>query len=118
MPETSFEVPVRCDSPEEVAALFGQARDLGLRTSLLVAKPVSAGLGPQEVNAWLEQAQREADERGLSGKDVTPYLLARLGELSGGRTTEVNTRLLAENAQLAAEVALALAAQPLDVRLA
>ena len=67
------------------------------------------------------QAQREADERGLSGKDVTPYLLARLGELSDMRTTEVNVRLLEENAQLAAEVARALKdgalkAKPLEVR--
>ncbi len=124
VPETSFDVPIRCDSPREVAALFKETKDLNLLSSLLVAKPVSEGLEPREVETWLAQAQRplsgmndEADERALSGKDVTPYLLARLGELSGGRTTEVNTRLLAENAQLAAEVALALAAKPLDVRL-
>ena len=118
VPETLLDVPVRCDSPEEVAALFEQTKDLHLLTSLLVTKPVSEGLEPREVDAWLERAQREADERALSGKDVTPYLLKRLGELSGGRTTEVNTRLLVENAQLAAEVALALTAKPLDVRLA
>ena len=117
LPETSFDVPVRCDSPDEVATLFRQTKALNLLTSLLVTKPVSEGLEPQEVSAWLGEAQREADERGLGGKDVTPFLLARLGELSGGRTTEVNTRLLAENAQLAAEIALALAAK-LDVRLA
>ena len=118
VPETTHDVPVRCDSPEEVAALFKRAKDLTLSTSLLVTKPVSEGLEPQEVDTWLTQAQREADERGLSGKDVTPYLLSRLGELSGGRTTEVNVRLLEENARLAAEVALALAAKPLDVCLA
>lgn len=116
VPETSFEVPVRCDAPGEVAALFKRSRDLQLPTSLLVAKPVSEGLEPQEVEAWLSEAQQEAHQRGLSGKDVTPYLLARLGELSGGRTTEVNVRLLEENARLASEVVLALKAKPLDVR--
>ena len=117
VPETSFDVPIRCDSPKEVAALFKRAKDLRLSSSLLVAKPVSEGLEPPEVETWLAQAQREADERELSGKDVTPYLLARLGELSKGRTTEVNVRLLEENARLAAEVALALVAKPLGVRL-
>ena len=118
VPETPFDVPVRCDRPEEVAALFKASKDLNLPASLLVAKPVSEGLEPEEVRFWLGEAQREADERALGGKDVTPYLLARLGDLSGGRTTEVNTRLLAENALLAAEIALALAAKPLGVRLA
>ncbi len=117
VPETSFEVPVRCDNPGEVAALFKRSRDLQLLTSLLVAKPVSEGLEPREVEAWLSEAQSEAHERGLSGKDVTPYLLERLGELSEGRTTEVNVRLLEENARLAAEIALALKAKPLEVRL-
>ena len=121
VPETAFNVPVRCDTPAEVASLFKEVRTLNLSTSLLVAKPVSEGLEAREVEAWLTQAQREADERGLSGKDVTPYLLARLGELSEMRTTEVNVKLLEENAQLAAEVARALkdgalTAKPLEVR--
>jgi len=109
VPETEHSVPARCDTPAEVASLYRAARALGLKSALLVAKPVSRGLSAHEVDAWLRTAQREAEEEGLTGEDLTPFLLARFAALSEGRATEVNLRLLEENARLGAEVALELA---------
>lgn len=106
--ETHHPVPVRCDTPLEVARCYQSQRSLGLPMALLLCKPVSEGLEPQELQAWIGKAQAEA-ERDQSGKDVTPFLLARLAELSDGRSVEVNIRLLKENVQLAASVAQALA---------
>ena len=109
VPETSLPVAARCESPEEVARVFEAGRLLGSPGGPLVCKPVSEGLDAAELSGWLAQAQGEAAAEGLSGKDVTPFLLARLADLSGGRSVEVNRRLLAENAHLGAEIARALA---------
>ena len=107
-PETLHAATARCDAPEEVASVFEKHRALGFDTALLVTNSVLEGLEAAEVSAWLQEASREAEERGVKGKDVTPYLLSRLAELSGGRTVEVNVQLLRENARLAAATALAL----------
>jgi pseudouridylate synthase len=112
VPETDLRVPARCDTPGEVARSFQAARALGLPGALLVAKPVSKGLDHKEVAGWLETALGEAQEQGFRGKDLTPFLLTRFAALSDGRATDVNLRLLQENARLGAEVALELARPP------
>ena len=112
VPETELRVPARCDTPAEIARSFQAARALGLPGALLVAKPVSKGLAREEVSSWLATALREAEEQGFRGKDLTPFLLTRFASLSDGRATEVNLRLLQENARLGAEVALELARRP------
>ena len=108
VPETELRVPARCDTPGEVARTFQAARELGLPGALLVAKPVSQGLDAGEVANWLETALREAKAQSFSGKDLTPFLLARFAALSDGRAMDVNLRLLQENARLGAQVALEL----------
>jgi pseudouridine-5'-phosphate glycosidase len=72
--------------------------------------PVEGGLGFDEVRTWVEAAEREARRQGVFGKALTPFLLRRLSELSGGETDRVNGRLLRANARLGAEIAVALAA--------
>lgn len=109
VPETAHRVPARCDTPFEIAKMFQAARALGLPGALLVAKPVSQGLAADEVERWLGTALTEAREQNFTGKDLTPFLLARFAALSGGRAMDVNLRLLQENARLGAEVALELA---------
>jgi pseudouridine-5'-phosphate glycosidase len=108
--ESELPVPQRCDTPDEVAGLYRAQLELGLASALLVCKPVSSGLAPEELSTWLEQAWRELGP--ARGQGVTPSLLARLAELSQGRTVEVNLQLLKENAVLAAEIARALSAAP------
>lgn len=106
-PTSPFPVPARVETPLEAALVFREARALGLGAVLLV-NPVSQGLPYEEVARLVEEANHQAAREGVFGKALTPYLLRRLSELSGGETDRVNERLLLENARLAAQVALAL----------
>jgi pseudouridine-5'-phosphate glycosidase len=78
---------------------------LGRRSALLLANPPAESL--DDVEPLIEEALTEAKRRKITGQAVTPFVLARLHERSGGRTVEVNARLIADNAALAAEVAVA-----------
>ncbi len=106
-PDSPFPVPARVETPLEAARVFREARALGLGAVLLV-NPVSQGLPYEEVARFVEEANHQAAREGVFGKALTPYLLRRLSELTGGETDRVNERLLRENARLAAQVALAL----------
>lgn len=107
-PHTTHPAPARADSAEELAEIYRMHRQLGLPGGILVSNPVSEGLEPAELEALIARAKRDAAKEGVRGKDTTPFLLARLAHLSDGATVRVNTRLLRENARLAAEVARAL----------
>lgn len=109
VPLTLWPAPGRADSPEEVAAIWNAQQELQLLTGLLVSNPVSSGLTAPTLDAWKQQAEHEATAAGVTGRDTTPFLLARLAELSDGQTVEVNLRLLHENAALAARIATATA---------
>ena len=78
----------------------------------LIAAPVpsSAALERAQVDGWIAQALEEADELGVTGKEVTPFLLRRLAELSEGATSRCNEALLEHNAAVAARIAVAYAA--------
>ncbi len=108
-PASPYPLPARVEDAAEAAAVFEKQRALGLPSALLVFNPVSEGLPFEEVRAHVEAANREAREKGIHGKALTPYLLRRLAELTGGATDRVNRRLLVENAALAAKIAAALA---------
>ena len=97
--------PIRADSPEAVAA--HRADPLGSRPAgrSVVARPPDPEV---DVSALIEDALDEAESQGVSGQAVTPFVLSRLHERSGGRTLEVNRKLAADNAALAAEIAAAL----------
>ena len=94
----------------EAAEVMRAHWDLGLG-GLLFANPIpeAAALGRVEVEAWIDAALEAADGAGLTGKEVTPFLLARLHELSDGRTLDANVALLEHNARVAAEIACAYA---------
>jgi len=99
-------VPQRVESATEAAQVAAVHWRLG-RAGLLLANPPPESL---EVEALIEEALAEAEWEGVSGQVVTPFVLAFLHERSGGRTREVNRRLIVENARLAADVAVAFAA--------
>ncbi|HEU4740224.1 MAG TPA: pseudouridine-5'-phosphate glycosidase [Meiothermus sp.] len=107
-PESPFSIPAKAESPQEVARIYTRARELRLPSATLVTNPVSRGLPFEQVQGWVEQANQEAARHGIQGKSLTPYLLRRISELSGGQTDQVNLRLLEENARLAARIAGAL----------
>jgi pseudouridylate synthase len=103
-------VDARADSPAE-AARYVLARDaLALKSSVLITVPVpaSAEVPAHVLQDALEQALSEADGKGIKGRELTPFLLKRLGELSGGRTLRANIALLENNARVAGEIAGAL----------
>lgn len=109
--QVELPLPARADTPDRVAEVLLAQRELGLEAGVLLSNPVSQGLAPERFATWLARARELADDAGVRGREATPFLLARLAELSEGATVEINLRLLEENARLAAAVAGALAAR-------
>jgi pseudouridine-5'-phosphate glycosidase len=108
--ESSLRTSGRVDDAAQVAALARAHWQLGGGGILLTAPPPAESALPRaEVEAWIQQAQREADEQGVHGQAVSPFLLARVAELSGGRSLQANLALLRNNARVAAAVAKQLA---------
>lgn len=100
---------VRCDEPEEVAAILRVRDRLGLTGGEVIANPISPEheIDPATLDSWTNQALAEAEAQGVRGKAVTPFLLARLHALSGGATEEANKQLVWSNARLGARIASA-----------
>jgi len=107
--ELDLPLAARVDTPEDAAGVLQAQRMLDLEGGVVLSNPVSSGVDPQQFAAWLQGARDALEARGVRGRDTTPFLLARLAELSGDATVAVNLRLLEENARLAARVAVALA---------
>ncbi len=101
--------PLRLDDPADIAASAAMRARLGLPGGQLVANPIpEADEIPAETLApIIAQAQSEADAGGISGKDVTPFLLQRIFELTEGRSLTANIALVLNNARLAAAIACA-----------
>ena len=104
-------VDQRVDTPQHVAAVAAARDRLGLTHSTLVAVPVpeADALPADEAERAIAEATRLADEAGIMGKDVTPYVLGKVLELTGGRSRDANIAALVNNARVAAQVALAMA---------
>ncbi|MBX3055012.1 MAG: pseudouridine-5'-phosphate glycosidase [Anaerolineae bacterium] len=102
-------VDVSVQNPAEVAEIIAARRNLGLQNGLLVTAPPpeADACDPDEVEAAIAQATREADQQGIHGPASTPWLLRRVVELTDGRSLRANTALLRHNAQVAGEIALA-----------
>ena len=103
-------VDVRVDGPHEVARIACARRVAGIRGGLLVAVPVPLEdeWPAEEAERVIAQATRLADELGIKGKALTPFLLARISELTGGRSQGANVSLLVNNARVAARISCAL----------
>ena len=110
--ETELPLPASFDEPAGIAEAYRRHRELGFAGGMLISNPVSKGLGQVELDSYRQQAERQASTAGVRGRDLTPYLLSRLAEISAQRTVEVNLRLLRENASLAARIARALPPPP------
>jgi pseudouridine-5'-phosphate glycosidase len=104
-------VPLRRDSAAEIAAVMATKWRLGLGGGLVVANPIprEAEIPAAEIAGHIETALAEAARQGVQGKAVTPFLLARLEQLTGGASLEANVALVRSNARLAAEIAGAFA---------
>jgi pseudouridine-5'-phosphate glycosidase len=100
--------PMRVDSAADLAAMMRAKWGLGLSGGLAIANPVPEAdeIPAEQIGALIDQALAECDERGIHGKDITPFLLGRIVELSGGRSLETNIALVRHNARLGAALAV------------
>jgi pseudouridine-5'-phosphate glycosidase len=112
--QSGHDAPLTVTTPEEVAAVLRVKWDLGLSGGVLLATPIPAEseIPAEEMDGYIEQALRDMDEEGVTGKDQTPYLLGRIVEITEGRSLEANIALVRHNAEVAAHVAVAYAASP------
>ena len=104
-------VPMRCDTPEEVAGLMKAKWGMGLKGGIVVANPIPLEheIMAAEIAPVIEKAVAEAARQNVTGKNVTPFLLARLAEVTGGRSLKANMALVRHNARIGAEIAKAYA---------
>jgi pseudouridine-5'-phosphate glycosidase len=112
--DSAFGVDVRLDEPIDIARTMKAKWDLGLAGGLVIANPIPAAhaLPRDVVDRAIEQALADAHDRRIAGKAVTPFLLARVNELTGGDSLLGNVQLILNNARLAAAIAAAYAALP------
>ena len=105
--KSGFGVDYRVDSPAELAAMFTAQRELGYKGGMLVTNPIPEeyAMDKETIDRAIEQALRELDENGIHGKECTPFLLAKVVELTGGDSLESNIQLVLNNARLAAQTA-------------
>ncbi len=108
---SGFRVDYQIDTPQELAAAFRVQRELGYPGGMLVTNPIPAeySMDPAVINTAIDQAIAECNEKGIHGKATTPFLLARVAELTGGDSLASNIQLVFNNAALAAKTAAALA---------
>ena len=104
---SGFGVDFRADSPAELAAAFAAQRALGYPGGMLCTNPIPEqySMDPAVINAAIDQAVAESVQQGIKGKKVTPFLLARVKELTGGDSLASNIQLVLNNAALAADTA-------------
>ncbi len=107
---SGFKTSARVDSPQEAADFARAHWELGMPSAVLVCRPISAEdeIPREEIDPVEEQASREAQERGIGGQALTPFLLQRVNELTGGESMRANLSLLLGNARLAAQIAKAM----------
>ncbi|WP_137134928.1 pseudouridine-5'-phosphate glycosidase [Rhizobium sp. FKY42] len=109
---SGFKADHRLDTADEIASAMHLHHKLGTGTGLMIANPIPEefALTSDFIDGTIADAVREADERGIGRKELTPFLLARINELSKGESLKANIALVKNNAALAARMAVAYAA--------
>ncbi len=102
-------VDYRMDTPQEIAAAFKAQNDLGLGGGMLVTNPIPEeySMDPEVIGKAIDEAIAEMDSLGIHGKECTPFLLAKIKDITGGDSLDSNIQLVYNNARLAAEIAAA-----------
>ena len=108
--ESDFSVDYRMDTPKEIADAINAQRKIGYPGGMLITDPIPEeyAMPKAVIDAAIEQALKEATEKGIKGKATTPFLLARVCELTGGESLKSNIKLVLNNVALAAQIAAAL----------
>lgn len=107
---SGFKVDYRVDSAEELARVIKIKWDLGLNGGLVVGNPIPKEyeIDYNTINEAIERAVREAEEKGIKGKETTPFLLAKVKEITGGESLEANIQLVYNNAKVASQLSVEL----------
>lgn len=106
---SGLEVDYRVDSPEECAKAYKVQETLGFKGGILLTNPIPEeySMDDNVINKAIDDALKEMDEKGIKGKECTPFLLAKVASLTGGSSLDSNIQLVFNNARLMAEVAVA-----------
>ncbi|MBR0173227.1 MAG: pseudouridine-5'-phosphate glycosidase [Lachnospiraceae bacterium] len=107
--KSGLSVDYRMDTPEEIAKALRIQHDIGMKGGMLVTNPIPEeyAMDVDEIDQAIEKALAEAKEKGIHGKETTPFLLARIKDITGGDSLASNIRLVFNNARLAARIAAA-----------
>jgi pseudouridine-5'-phosphate glycosidase len=107
--DSAFKVDYRLDSAADIAAVLKAKWRMGLQGGMVVANPIPEAFAMPRaaIDLAIEQALQEATQQGITGKESTPFLLARVCELTGGDSLASNIQLVLNNARLAAAIAVA-----------
>lgn len=105
--ESGQKANCRLDTPEEIGDVIRMKEELGLKGGVLVMCPVPEKdeIPAAEINGVIDRAIREAEEKGVKGKDITPFLLSRVKDLTEGRSLEANIKLVLNNADIGSRIA-------------
>lgn len=109
--KSNFKSPLRVENAKEIASFEKTRQEFGNHGGMLIGNPVPAEneISANEMNTYIEQALIEADAQNVSGKDVTPFLLGKIFELTNGKSLDTNIVLVRNNAKIATEIAIELA---------
>ena len=105
---TDFAVSERLDTPEQVAAILRTHWSVGAAGGAVIANPIPPEHGRGMVEDAVAEASRKAQAQGIAGKDLTPFLLARISELTGEASLKANRELVFSSARVAAAIAVSL----------
>ncbi len=108
--KSGYEVDYELNSPEEAAQIIKVKRAMNLKGGVLITNPIPEedSLDPQVMNAAIDEALKEADKQGIKGKDITPFLLAKVKDITHGESLEANIKLVYNNAKVGSSIAKAL----------
>lgn len=97
----------RLDTPEEIGALISMKHELGLKGGVLVTCPIPEAdeIPAEEINGVIDEAIKEAEAKGVKGKESTPFLLSKVKDLTEGRSLEANIKLVLNNADIGSRIA-------------
>ncbi len=109
--ESGIKLLSRMDSPEEIAKALKAKEELNLGGGMLITNPIQEeySMDAKVINVAIDQAIEEAEERGIKGKDITPFLLDKIQKITAGSSLSSNVELVLNNARLASRIAVELA---------
>ena len=105
--KSGFPLELKMESPAEIAAAILAQREMGFDTGMLIANPIpeAYSMDREKIDRAIAEAIAQAEQKGIRGKEVTPFLLARIKDLTGGESLRANIQLVLNNVRLAAQIA-------------